>query len=372
MHDQTTTVEIQGDRDRIYALAAAVPRWAEFLPHYRWVRVVDEDAATGQQIVEMACWRGWVPLTWRSILEPVPGERRVRFHHIGGGARGMGVEWRLPQRDGVTTATIAHDLRGLTHPIVATPLGRYILARHMIDPVAGRTLATMKALIEAGATGSEDAARLAAQPGGPIQRREDPRAGLFSWLPWAAWLGTSFVWGRWSRRTLAAAGEARRREEPPGAWQRHLAAFAATFALLAPVVPAGPLDRPFPLGRRAMHVPMIGLAIELAGFGLAFWSRLTLGRYCTARVAVADAQRLVRRGPYGAVRHPIYAGLLLGVLGQALVLGRWRGLAALTILGAAYRRKVRYEETALRQHFGVDYDAYAAQVPAFLPRFRRG
>jgi protein-S-isoprenylcysteine O-methyltransferase Ste14 len=241
----------------------------------------------------------------------------------------------------------------------------------LIEPVARRTLATMKTLVEAGAASPDTAVALAADPAGPLPARDDPRAGLLSWLPWALWLGTSLVWSRWSRRTLAASGESRRREEPTGAWRGHLAAFAATFALLAPAIPAGPLDRPFPLGRWTRRKPALGLAVEAAGFGLAFWARLTLGRYCTARVAVASGQPLVRRGPYGVIRHPLYAGLLLGVLGQALVLGRWRGLAALATLASAYRRKAGYEEAALRRHCGTEWEAYAATVPAVLPRRRR-
>lgn len=367
MHEHANSVDIRGSRDHVFALAADVPRWAEFLPHYRWIRVLD-DTAPGRRLVEMACWRGWVPLTWRSYLDLAPAERRILFEHVGGGARGMRVEWRLTEHAGVTTATISHDLRDLANRLVATPVGRYVLAHHVIAPVAGRTLATMKALVEAGATGPDDATRLATRPDSPVPRDDDPRVGLLSWLPWAAWLVLGVVWGRWSHRVLAAAGETRRMDEPRGAWPLHLAAFAATFALLAPALPAGPLDRPVPFRQQTRRAPVLGLALEVAGFGLALWARATLGRYCTPRVAVADGQPLVQSGPYRVVRHPLYAGLLAAVLGQAVILGRWRGVAAVALLAASYWRKVAVEEAALRRHFGASYDAYAAKVPAFLPR----
>ncbi len=115
---------------------------------------------------------------------------------------------------------------------------------------------------------------------------------------------------------------------------------------------------------------MLGLSLEAAGFAFAGWARASLGRYWTGRVALTADQPLVRTGPYRYVRHPLYAGLLAAVLGQALVLGRPRGMAAFALLTAAYRRKVSYEEAALRRHFGEAYDEYAAVVPAFLPRVR--
>jgi len=143
------SIDVQGDSARLYALAAAVPRWADFLPHYRYVRVLQTNGP--QRTVAMSARRGWLPLRWESIVELVPEERRIIFQHIGGMARGIYVEWRIePRADGSVRATITHDLSRLTNPIVAWPLGRYILTHQFIDPVASRTLACMKGLIESG------------------------------------------------------------------------------------------------------------------------------------------------------------------------------------------------------------------------------
>jgi len=218
----------------------------------------------------------------------------------------------------------------------------------------------MRRWVEVGATSPDEAATLAA--------REAPRwrsrLARWSWLPWLAWLGVNAVQGRRSRVTLAAAGEARITDEPTGARQLHLAALATAFALLAPLSP-GADDAG---GRPARALAMVGLGTEILGFGLAFWARATLGRYWTGRVALTADQPLVRSGPYRLVRHPLYTGLLAAVLGQALVLGRPRGLTAFALLTAAYRRKVGYEEAALRRRFDKDYEDYSDAVPAFLPR----
>jgi uncharacterized membrane protein len=137
---------VRGDIDELWRFASAVPRWAEFLPHYRYVTVLaDRD---GQRTVTMAARRGLIPITWTSTLTLDPAERRIIFEHIGGKARGMLVEWRLVQHDGFVRATIRHDLRPLQLPFVASRLGRYLLADQFIKPVAGRTLGCMKALVE--------------------------------------------------------------------------------------------------------------------------------------------------------------------------------------------------------------------------------
>ncbi len=364
MEELASHVDVRGDIEQVYALAAAVPRWAEFLPHYRYVRVIDDPRTPpGQQTVAMSAWRGWIPLTWRSHLELRPAERRILFRHVGGGAKGMAVAWQLAARDGVTRATITHDLTHLAHRIVASPLGHYVLGEQLINPVAGLTLATMRRWVEAGAASPGEAAALAARQA----PRWRSRLARWSWLPWLAWLGVNAVQGRRARAALAAVGEARVTDEPAGARQIHLAALVATFALLAPPSP-GAMGAGVRLPRA---LAMVGLGTEIVGFGLAFWARATLGRYWTGRVALTADQPLVRSGPYRLVRHPLYTGLLAAVLGQALILGRPRGLAAFLVLVAAYRRKVGYEEAALRRRFGEGYGAYAEAVPPFLPR-RRG
>ena len=362
MEELTSHVDVRGDIDHLYSLASAVPHWAEFLPHYRYVRVIEDDSApSGQLTVAMSAWRGWMPLTWRSHLALRPAERRILFRHVGGGAKGMVVEWQLTEHDGVARAMITHDLTNLAHRIVASPLGHYVLGRQLINPVAGRTLATMKRWVEAGAATPDEAAALAA--------REAPRwrarLARWSWFPWLAWLGTNAVQSRRARKAFVAAGEERVTDEPTGARRLHLAAFATTFALMAPPAPgAVTLAR----GRLA---PVLGLSLEAAGFALASWARATLGRYWTGRVALTTDQPLVRTGPYRYVRHPLYVGLLAAVLGQALILSRPRGLMAFILLAAAYRHKVGYEEAALRRHFGTAYDDYAATTGAFLPRVSR-
>src|ERR1022692_1265705 len=79
----------------------------------------------------------------------------------------------------------------------------------------------------------------------------------------------------------------------------------------------------WPLISRLVHI-----AIMTAAFGLLFSGtpRLALGGNCSASVTVKQDHRLIRQGPCAIVRHPIYSGGLLGLLGTALALAfiGWR------------------------------------------------
>lgn len=146
MHTEMS-IEIRGDIERVWALAAAVEHWPTILPHYRYVTVVQERDTPPRQIVEMAARRGIFPVRWLSVVELVPEERRILFHHIGGAARGMDVEWRISECDGLVRATILHALTS-PYAIIRSRLGEYILGYHVVDYVAGRTLRRIKEVVE--------------------------------------------------------------------------------------------------------------------------------------------------------------------------------------------------------------------------------
>lgn len=147
MHTETS-VDIWGDIERVWELAARVERWPAILPHYRYVTVVQKRG--NRRIVEMAARRGQLPVRWLSVVEALPASRRIVFYHIGGVARGMAVEWRIVQHDGFVRATIVHDLNS-PYAIIRSRLGAYILGTHFVEYIAGRTLRRIKDLVEAGA-----------------------------------------------------------------------------------------------------------------------------------------------------------------------------------------------------------------------------
>lgn len=118
---------------------------------------------------------------------------------------------------------------------------------------------------------------------------------------------------------------------------------------------------------QAIAVYWLGLLMTMAGLAFAVWARIRLGRNWSGTVTVKEGHELVRSGPYGLVRHPIYAGLLLAILGTAIALDEWRGVLAFAFLTVAFLYKLRREEHLMSESFPGDYRRYRARVPALIP-----
>lgn len=79
--------------------------------------------------------------------------------------------------------------------------------------------------------------------------------------------------------------------------------------------------------------------------------------------------RLVLQGPYRYVRNPMYVGLFLVLVGEAMLYcSLFVLLYALFLVAAAHIFVVFYEEPTLRQKFGESYEQYLNSIPRWLPR----
>ncbi len=110
-----------------------------------------------------------------------------------------------------------------------------------------------------------------------------------------------------------------------------------------------------------------GLSLVLLGIAFAIWARLHLGGNWSAAVTLKQNHTLIRRGPYTLVRHPIYTGLLVAMLGVALIVGEVRGLLGVGVLFLTFWLKSRMEERFMLERFGVDYRRYQQQVKSLIP-----
>ena len=146
-------------------------------------------------------------------------------------------------------------------------------------------------------------------------------------------------------------------------WVSYFSSMAVTFALLAG---RPEWDRSELLPRTPV-LSSVGCGLGLAGGVVAIWARLTLGRNWSGSITYKEDHRLVERGPYRWVRHPIYTGLLLMVLGTALVRGNRAAVLGLLLFLATHLWKLRREEALLRAHFPASFPAYRARTKALLP-----
>ena len=117
----------------------------------------------------------------------------------------------------------------------------------------------------------------------------------------------------------------------------------------------------------ALAAYVLGVIMVAAGLGFAVWARVYLGRNWSATVTVKQDHELIRTGPYCLVRHPIYTGLLLALLGTAVGIGEWRGLVALASFTIGFLFKIKAEERFMSETFGEQYARYRAEVPALIP-----
>lgn len=105
----------------------------------------------------------------------------------------------------------------------------------------------------------------------------------------------------------------------------------------------------------------IGAATHAAGI-------LTLKKQWSSVVVIASNHKLIDTGLYKFIRHPIYTGILLELLGFGLAVSNWISILILVIpncAGLAYR--IHTEEQVLRRHFGDAYLAYERHTKRFVP-----
>ena len=138
-----------------------------------------------------------------------------------------------------------------------------------------------------------------------------------------------------------------------------------TFLLLAGVINVWGLNTPIWQGTPVLRI--IGDVVTVAGLVTAAWARLSLGGNWSATITFKEGHELVERGPYRFVRHPMYSGVLLMILGTAVVAGRISGFVALVIFFLAVWQKLRQEEALLMKHFPDAYRQYMSRTKALVP-----
>jgi len=111
-----------------------------------------------------------------------------------------------------------------------------------------------------------------------------------------------------------------------------------------------------------------GLVSIVCGLTIRWTSILTLRKYFTVDVAIADDHRLITGGIYRTIRHPAYTGSLLSFLGLGLVFSNWVTVTVIFVpILVAFLHRIRIEEKALQDHFGDVYVRYCASTKRLIP-----
>lgn len=134
-----------------------------------------------------------------------------------------------------------------------------------------------------------------------------------------------------------------------------VAAIAGTYLGVAVVwLPAQPMG---------LALSMLSLLLILAGAGFAIFALLHLGRSFSL---MAEARRLVTDGPYGSIRHPLYLGEAVSMLGLTLQYSSPLAFAILALQWMFQFERMKNEETVLLSLF-PEYEAYRLRTARLVP-----
>jgi protein-S-isoprenylcysteine O-methyltransferase Ste14 len=149
---------------------------------------------------------------------------------------------------------------------------------------------------------------------------------------WQAWvyllvfaassaLITSYLWNRDPKllERRIKAGPAAEDEKS----QKLIQVLASLVFIGAMVLPS--LDHRFSWSAVPLPVMVAGDVLVALGFLIAFLV-FKENTFAAATIAVAADQKVVSTGPYAVVRHPMYSGALVMLIGTPLALGSWWGL----------------------------------------------
>jgi protein-S-isoprenylcysteine O-methyltransferase Ste14 len=116
----------------------------------------------------------------------------------------------------------------------------------------------------------------------------------------------------------------------------------------------------------SVPLKVVGLILVVAGLGLAVWARVYLGSNWGMPMTRKAEPELVTTGPYRFVRHPIYSGMLLGIVGTALA-SNFYWIIGLLVVGAYFIYSATIEERIMTSTFPDVYPGYKEHTKMLIP-----
>jgi protein-S-isoprenylcysteine O-methyltransferase Ste14 len=140
--------------------------------------------------------------------------------------------------------------------------------------------------------------------------------------------------------------------------QKIIQGFAAIFFILPFIVSS--LDHRFGWSHIPIYLVLLGDILVALGLYIVYLV-FRENTFTSATIEVSDEQRVISTGPYAMVRHPMYAGAFLMLLGIPLALGSWWAFILIFLLFAAIIWRLLDEEKFLAKNL-PGYDAYRQKV----------
>ncbi len=170
----------------------------------------------------------------------------------------------------------------------------------------------------------------------------------------ASWVGASFWQGQTKKQVMTLES------------QRYRLPILVGGILYTPWIAAALGWKPlWVLGDTGIAVAAI---LSIAGIAFAWWARLHLGKFWSNTITHKEDHRVIDTGPYGLVRHPIYTGLIFGMLVTGIAIGLVTTILGAILISLGMWQKGRMEEVFLSKELGEEaYGAYCRRVPMIIP-----
>jgi protein-S-isoprenylcysteine O-methyltransferase Ste14 len=169
---------------------------------------------------------------------------------------------------------------------------------------------------------------------------------------WAA------LWVYWLVAALS------RKKGRGGSWRRSLGVRLALVVVVIVLVNSGAFR-----GSRVHMNPWLagdGLVLLVLGLGVCVWARVHLGRNWGSPMTQKYDPELVTSGPYRSVRHPIYSGILVAVVGTAVALN-WTILIVAALAAVFFVYSATVEERYMSEQFPDSYPQYKRSSKMLVP-----
>ncbi len=115
------------------------------------------------------------------------------------------------------------------------------------------------------------------------------------------------------------------------------------------------------------YVGIAGVALFIAGIGLYEVARRTLGKFFSEAVRILPEHKLITRGPYSLIRHPIYLGEILFAFSIPMIANSLYGFVIMLVIIPILLYRISIEEKVLVSKFGQEYIEYAHKTKKIIP-----
>jgi protein-S-isoprenylcysteine O-methyltransferase Ste14 len=187
---------------------------------------------------------------------------------------------------------------------------------------------------------------------------------IYGWLIFALWLTLVAYWSLSTAAAMRGTGSR-------WLWWREIAIRLGLFALVVLALRVAVIGHVLPnegafAFTSSMLRGLIGFVCSALGIGLAILTRAYLGWNRNIPMSNGENPGLITTGPYALVRHPLYGGLLLAILGSAIGQSSF-WLLPLVVYGPYFIRGAWREEKLLIERYPERYPAYMKRTKMLLP-----